>query len=60
AEPIPVTLALPDNAKVKRIMFLDPDSEQPNSLEFERSGNSVLFKTPSFLVYGVCVVELQR
>ena len=57
-EPTDLQLALPPGTKVKRVRFLDPDAPGEQKLAFQQRAASVQFRTPTFKVYGVCVVEL--
>ncbi len=59
APQVEVALPLPRDGKVKQVTFLDPNRKELPKLDFQQHGREVVFKTPSFLVYGVCVVELQ-
>jgi hypothetical protein len=56
--PTDLQLALPPGTKVKRVRFLDPDAPGEQKLAFRQRAASVQFRTPTFKVYGVCVVEL--
>jgi len=58
AAPTEIELTLPPGARPKRVRFLDPDAPGERLLEFQRVAGGVKFQTPSFKVYGVCVVEL--
>lgn len=58
-ESVGVELALPENARAKVVRFFDPDADGSRDVAFQRDGPRVRFKAPSFLVYGVCVVELE-
>ena len=57
-EPAQFQLALPQGTKVKRVRFLDPDAQDEQKLAFQQRESAVNFQTPTFKVYGVCVVEL--
>jgi hypothetical protein len=57
-EPTDIQLALPPGTKVKRVRFLDPDAPGEQKLAFQQREAAVNFQTPTFKVYGVCVVEL--
>ena len=57
-EPAQIQLALPQGTKVKRVRFLDPDEQGEQKLAFQQREAAVNFQTPTFKVYGVCVVEL--
>jgi hypothetical protein len=57
AEPVGVRLRLPEGMRVKTVRFLSPDADGEQALEFTQKGGVVEFKTPKFLVYGVCVVQ---
>ena len=54
---IGVRLWLPKGFRAKTVRFLSPDAEAEETLEFTQCGGAVEFKTPRFLVYGVCVVQ---
>ena len=58
-EPAQIQLALPPGTKVKRVRFLDPDAQGEQKLAFQQRETGVQFRTPTFKVYGVCVVELE-
>jgi hypothetical protein len=51
-------LTLPQGNTVKRVRFLDPDAQDEQKLAFQQRESAVNFQTPTFKVYGVCVVEL--
>ncbi len=46
--------------KVTKVSLLSPDVSQGEELDWEHTGNSVRFRVPSVLIYGVVVVELER
>ena len=57
-EPTQIQLILPQGTTVKRVRFLDPDAQGEQKLAFQQREAAVNFQTPTFKVYGVCVVEL--
>lgn len=46
--------------KVTKVRLLSPDVPQDAELSWEQVENSVRFRVPSVLVYGVVVIELER
>ena len=60
AGPIRIELPLPNNQRVSRIEFLDPDTAKPRNLRLEQLAGRVRFETPSFSVYGICVIEFVK
>ena len=58
--PVGVRLPLPTGVNVKAVTFLDPDADRRRKVAFQQNDGVVTFKTPGFLVYGVCVIELQQ
>ena len=57
AKPVEVRIQLPTGVQVEQIRFLSPDSEDELKLPFRIEAGSIRFTTPSFLVYGLCVLE---
>ncbi|MBI2803482.1 MAG: hypothetical protein HYX68_00680 [Planctomycetes bacterium] len=57
AKPVEVRLRVPADTRIRQIRFLSPDANGETRLPFRRIGNTVVFTTPAFLVYGVCAVE---
>jgi hypothetical protein len=53
----PVAMQIPIDMRVKSVTFLSPDEERPTKLEFRQTGGKLELRTPSFLVYGVVVIE---
>lgn len=58
-EPAEVRLLLPPDTKVRGIRFLSPDHAKEDRLAFRQADGRVEFIAPSFLAYGVCVVETE-
>ena len=57
-ENVRVSLNLPGVAgRVKSVRFLTPEQDQPQSLPFRQNGVAVEFTAPSFLVYGVFIIQ---
>lgn len=56
-EPAGMNLLLPDGFQVRSVTFLSPDAESSQKVDFLQKGRRLEMKTPSFLVYGVCVVQ---
>ena len=57
AEPVKVQLRTPAGQKIRQVRFLSPDEAGTKQLEFRHEAGTLQFTTPSFLVYGVCVLE---
>jgi len=57
AEPVSVRLQLPAGKKVQRVRFLSPDDADGKQLPFRLDKGTLTFTAPSFLAYGVCIVE---
>ncbi len=57
ADPVEVRFKLPQNINVRRVRFLSPDADGETKLSFRRDGDFLVFGTPRFLVYGVCVLS---
>ncbi|MCH8830553.1 MAG: hypothetical protein IID45_13335, partial [Planctomycetes bacterium] len=53
-------LPLPTGVKVKTVTFHDPDADRSRNVLFRQKDGVITFKTPGFLVYGLCVIELKR
>jgi hypothetical protein len=58
-KPTDFRLDLPAGAKARRVRFLDPDAKGEKALQFQPTATGLRFRTPSFKVYGVCVLELE-
>jgi hypothetical protein len=56
AAPAGINLSLPDGFKVRRVLFYTPEASR-QKLRFKSSGNRLQFTAPSWLVYGLCVIE---
>jgi len=52
-------LRLAEGETVSRITFLDPDAEARQDVEFQQDAETLTLTTPSFLTYGVCLIELE-
>ena len=57
AEPVAARLHLPDGFRARAVTFASPDEEKAHTLEFTQRGRALEFRTPPFLVYGVCTVS---
>ena len=57
AKPVMVTLRLPDGVRAKSVRFVSPDDMQEHTPEFRQKDGVLEFRTPGFLVYGLCVIE---
>ncbi len=57
ADPVAISLRLPEGFKVKSAAFLSPEDDRIHRLEFQQRGRMAELKTPGFLVYGLCVLE---
>lgn len=57
AEPVEVRMMLAPNTRVRRVRFLSPDADREVDVPFQVNADQVQFRTPAFLVYGLCVVE---
>ena len=55
-----IQLPLAKGETVRRVTFLDPDAEGRQVVEFQQEAESLTLTTPHFLVYGVCLIELQN
>lgn len=51
-------LVLPKSSRVRKVVFLIPESDEEKELKSERTGDRLSFETPGFLVYGVVRIVL--
>ena len=57
ADPVEVDMVLPPQFQVQTLRFLSPDDDRISEPEFQQQGSRLTFRTPGFLVYGVCVLQ---
>ncbi len=57
AEPVLVRVRVPNGFQASSIRFGSPDDDQEQALEFKMKDDFVEFRTPGFLVYGLCIVQ---
>ena len=43
--------------KAKVVRFASPDDPREHAVEFRQKDGVLEFRTPGFLVYGLCVIE---
>lgn len=57
APPINVQLNLPDGTNVASARFITPEEPDPRTLTTSTKNEQAVFRTPSFLVYGIAIVD---
>ncbi len=57
---ISMRLRLADGVQVKSVRFLDPDGNGVRRISHSQANNVLTLETPGFLVYGVCVIEVEE
>lgn len=57
AQPVAIALRLPKDCKPVSVSFVSPDDDKTHELRYETNDGVLKFRTPSFLVYGLCVIK---